>query len=290
MFKNFIKYIPYSLIKKFLRKEHIKNKYRNILKSHCKIENIKKIEQRQSNDHMSLKVEKILAEKFQSNILTQEKDFLILAKPQGTSTQGGNKQKTSINTWGKAWAKIYNQSNPLIVHRLDKETSGALLMALNRKAAKIFSNQFKLHTITKEYWALVTKIPKKNSGIINFPLQKYTTNHREKIIVNPQGKKAISYYKVLKKNLKFNIAWISIKPQTGRTHQLRIHCAEAGFPILGDPKYSKNISQSFNYQKRLHLHSYRIIFNDIQGRKKDFYSPLLNNISKTWKNLSFNKI
>ncbi|XP_022778718.1 uncharacterized protein LOC111320303, partial [Stylophora pistillata] len=127
---------------------------------------------------------------------------------------------------------VFNKPRPLIVHRLDKDTSGVFLMALSREA--------------KEYWALVADIPKKSSGKISFSLEKAKTDRGERIIVDPQGKEALSHYKIVQRLPEVKVSWLSLMPITGRMHQLRVHCAASGFPIIGDWKYGGEKAQPFS--------------------------------------------
>lgn len=298
--KKVAKGIPYSLIQKWLRLKRVRDADGTPLKGDCRLKNGQEIiipeaenlEQdlpKKRADGPSLEKKKILAKQFQENIVAEEKDFLVLSKPQGIATQGGTGQKTSIDAWAQAWSEIFDKPRPLIVHRLDKETSGALLMALNRKAAQHFSELLRDHTLQKEYWALVSGIPKKPSGSINFSLEKSKIDKGERVVVSPQGQEALSQYKVIKKISEFKVVWLSLFPRTGRMHQLRVHCATSGFPIVGDWKYGGGKAQPFSAKKRLHLHSYRLAFEDTQGELREFCVPLSEPMSTTWENLGLDE-
>ncbi|MCP4923416.1 MAG: RluA family pseudouridine synthase [bacterium] len=294
--KKTLKGIPYSLIQKWFRLKRVRDKDGTSLKGECRLESgqiiitpeIEISEQnfpKKSPHAPSLEKKKILAEKFQKILVSEEKDFLIISKPQGIATQGGTGQKTSIDAWAQAWAEVFDRPRPLIVHRLDKETSGALLMALNRKSAQHFSELLRSHTLQKEYWALVSSIPKKTSGSITFSLEKSKTDRGERVVTDPQGQEALSQYKVIKSLPKMKVSWLSLFPITGRMHQLRVHCAASGFPIIGDWKYGGGKAQPFSDKKRLHLHSYRLSFEDTQGKMREFCVPLTDPMLTTWEDL-----
>lgn len=145
------------------------------------------------------------------------------------------------------------KNRPLLVHRLDKDTSGILIFALNRKSAKYFSDLFSERKIEKIYEAVVIGEPKDNEGIFE--------NH-----VEEDGKTylAETKYKIIKR-LPNDLTHIELRPTTGRKHQLRIHCKLNGLPILGDNKYYLPISKVYKNENNLLLHAKKIIFNDQNG-------------------------
>jgi 23S rRNA pseudouridine955/2504/2580 synthase len=300
--KKILGSVPYSLIQKWLRLKRIRDQDGKVLRGNLFLKKGQVIcipemgglrdpkQEKESNfSALPLSQKKKLADKFQKMVVVQEKDFLIIAKPQGIATQGGTKQKVSLDTLAQAWSEVFNKTRPLIVHRLDKDTSGALLMALNRRAAQHFSKQLQTHVFQKEYRALVAGIPKEDSGEIRFSLEKSKTDRGERIVVDPRGREALSYYRVIKVIPKRKVAWLSLVPITGRMHQLRVHCAAAKFPIVGDWKYGGEKAQPFSDKKRLHLHSYRLAFKDLQGQLQEFSVPLIGQMHDTWTFLHANK-
>ena len=187
-----------------------------------------------------------------NNIIYRDGDLIVLNKPAGLAVQGGSKIKTSIDdimpkileaseTWceGKPTHKL--------VHRLDKETSGLLLIALNNQTAQELAQAFKSHLIEKKYLAILTGHLKVNNGQISSIINK----EHNKII---EEENAITNYKVLAKKSK--ASFVEFRPVTGKTHQLRLHSLELGFPILGDSKYDPTLKDSKNVN--LHLHAAEI--------------------------------
>jgi 23S rRNA pseudouridine955/2504/2580 synthase len=130
---------------------------------------------------------------------------------------------------------------------------------------------FRLGRVEKVYWAVVVGIPKPGAGKIAAPLSKPRGEKIEKVIVDEEhGKSAITHYRILKK-LGTKFAWLELSPETGRTHQLRVHCAYIGHPIVGDGKYGGALATQ--YSRELHLHSSKITFSDRQGNKLTFVAP-----------------
>ena len=178
-------------------------------------------------------------------------DFFIINKWNKIAVQGGSGLKTNLDDI------LYHghlfKNRPLLVHRLDKDTSGILIFALNRKSAKYFSDLFSERKIEKIYEAIVIGEPKDNEGIFE--------NH-----VEEDGKTylAETKYKIIKR-LPNDLTHIELRPTTGRKHQLRIHCKLNGLPILGDNKHYLPISKVYKNENNLLLHAKKIIFNDQNG-------------------------
>lgn len=195
---------------------------------------------------------------FKEQILIETESFLAFNKPAGLATQGGSKQKTSLDSLAKAY---YQEESitPHLVHRLDKETSGVILMAKTLSMAKALTEAFKEKTIQKTYVARVKGSLKKKTGVISAPLL-IQQNKTRKVIVDPEGKPAETQYSVIKEKSDFSL--LSLQPITGRMHQLRVHLAHMGHPILGDDKYGTARSDWEAYptcQKRLYLHAEKIV-------------------------------
>ncbi len=174
-------------------------------------------------------------------ILFEDDDLLVLNKPTGIAVQGGTGIRFSIDD------AIKSRPNAKLVHRLDKDTSGVLLVALNAGMARHLTGCFKNNTTHKTYIAKVQGIPKYPKGIIEAPLLKQAGVHQ--VTVSKSGKPATSHYKVMKSDHKNS--WLELSPVTGRTHQLRVHCQYLGHPIIGDTLYGRKDS-------RLFLHAYQI--------------------------------
>ena len=197
--------------------------------------------------------------KFSSWIIFEDENLLAINKPSGLAVQGGSGVEISVDDF-------ISPKNFQLVHRLDKDTSGILLIAKNSKTAELLTDAFKNKTITKTYLALVAGNLKKPSGTINIPLRKKLLGKNEKVSPDfEQGKEAITNFKLLKN---FNdYAALELSPITGRTHQLRVHCKEIGHAILNDVKYGGREVLRKNLSKRLCLHAYRIELEDYFGKK-----------------------
>jgi len=141
-------------------------------------------------------------------------------------------------------------SRPLLVHRLDRDTSGILIFALNRQSAKHFSDLFSNREINKTYEAIIIGCPNDNEGVMNNDIEEDDQRHS-----------AETKYKVIKR-LSEDLTHIELTPTTGRKHQLRIHCKLNGFPILGDNKYYLPASKVYKNENNLFLHAKKIEFND----------------------------
>ena len=201
--------------------------------------------------NISSKLRKI----YNNSILFENDNFLILNKWTGISTQGGSKIITSIDHLIKSISSSYN-----LVHRLDKETSGLLIIAKNLEYTKIFGEIFKKKKVEKKYIALCQGKPKIMESIINFEIL-----NKEKINLKH---KTQTYYKVL--NMSNNISQILFIPKTGKTHQLRIVSKKLGCPIIGDDKYN---SQPRFKNEKLKLNAYNLSFK-IKGKSYKFSSYL----------------
>lgn len=198
------------------------------------------------------------AEQIKSMVIYKDNNIIVLNKPSGLAVQGGTNTFRHIDAWLPA-LKYEKDEAPKLVHRIDKDTSGLLVLARDRKNAEILTKAFKEHDLQKTYLALVRGCPKKQSGEINAPLEKVG----EKSLVLPKGKKAITLYKVLD-NVGNKFALIEAMPLTGRTHQIRAHMEYIGTPIVNDDKYfgEENVKVA-NVKDKLYLHSYKIDLSNI---------------------------
>jgi len=198
---------------------------------------------------------KKLQDLFNSSIIYENSNFIILNKWSGIATQGGSKINISIDHIIKYFSRSFN-----LVHRLDKETSGLLIIAKNLEYTKIFGQMFKNQEIEKIYIALCQGHPKNSESIVELDIpdkQKINLKHKTK-----------TYYKVL--HVKNKLSQIIFIPKTGKTHQLRIVSKKLGCPIIGDAKY--NIQQKFKNEK-LKLNAYLLCFK-IKKKIYEFSSIL----------------
>lgn len=197
-----------------------------------------------------------------SLVIYKDKDIIALNKPSGLAVQGGTNTTRHVDGFLEA-LKFENNEKPKLVHRIDKETSGILLLARNRKAADILTKAFREHSLQKTYLALVRGCPQQSSGEIKLPLEKIG----EKMEVSENGKKALTTYETLD-NVSKKYALLAASPQTGRTHQIRAHMEALGCPILGDNKYyGTQRVRLKEVADKLYLHAYKIDLTAIYGKK-----------------------
>ncbi len=226
-----------------------------------------------------------------SLVIYDDGDLIALNKPGDIATQGGT------NTFRHIDGLLEGLKNrkgvvPRLVHRLDKETSGILLLARSAEAVRELGFMFKGKDVEKRYMALVSPVPDVYEGTINAPLLKAGGKDRERIMVSDDGQKAITDYKVVDHAGK-KVAFIVFRPGTGRTHQIRVHAAQVlNAPILGDKKYGFK-AELFDGQlqtKRTHLHAYSLSFKHPVTKKYiELTAPLPPDLKKSWKNFGFSE-
>lgn len=239
------------------------------------------VEKRQLSVKKPLKPERL--NQIQEAIVYQNDHWIVLNKPQGLATQGGTGIKESVD---QIMATLFVPS-PKLTHRLDKDTSGALLLAKTLEDARWLTQMFKEGTINKTYIALVVGVPQQDTGMINLPMCKLPGKLGERMVVDLQeGLEAITHYRVLE--TRNNLALLELKPKTGRMHQLRLHCAELGTPILGDGKYGGKKAHLEEGRFTLHLHAYQIEFIDPQAQLRTFKCDLPVHLVNTLKKYKFN--
>ena len=176
-------------------------------------------------------------------VLYEDSDIIVINKPKGMVVHpaNGNWEGTLVNAimarCKDSLSGIGGKIRPGIVHRLDKDTSGAIIVAKNDKAHIALSNQLKNHEIEKTYIALVRGIVKPNEATIDMPIARSKTD-RKKMAVDKDGKKAVTHFKVLERYPEHNCTLLEVKIETGRTHQIRVHLSHIGYPIIGDEVYS----------------------------------------------------
>lgn len=201
----------------------------------------------QVNDKITMEEEKAVevelkAQDIPVEIIYEDRDIIVVNKPKGMVVHpaNGNPDGTLVNAimaiCKDSLSGIGGEIRPGIVHRLDKETSGILIVAKNDKAHINLSEQIKEHKVKKTYIALVKGIVKENNATINMPIGR-SEKDRKKMAVTKKGKEAITHFKVLKRYDKYTLLEINI--ETGRTHQIRVHLSQIGYPIVGDEVYSK---------------------------------------------------
>lgn len=233
----------------------------------------------------------IKAENIPLEILYEDKDIIIVNKPKGMVVHpaNGNPDGTLVNAimsiCKDSLSGIGGEIRPGIVHRLDKHTSGAIIIAKNDKAHINLSEQIKNHEVEKTYIALVRGIVKENEATINMPIGR-STKDRKKMAVNKNGKSAITHFKVIERFAKENCTLLEIKIETGRTHQIRVHLSEIGYPIIGDEVYSSGKNMWNIKGQCLHAKSLKFkhpITNKemyIEAPLPEYFSSLIRNLEK----------
>jgi len=187
---------------------------------------------------------------------------LVLNKPPGLATQGGTGTHLHVDGLLDAFVSDDDEPRPRLVHRLDKDTSGVLLVARTPGSAAFFSKRFSGRSAKKIYWALVVGVPDVADGTIDAPLAKQPGTGGEKMHVNEEdGQPARTRYRVIDRAGN-RAAWVELQPLTGRTHQLRVHMAAIGHPILGDGKYGgQEAFLTGAISRKMHLHARRLIID-----------------------------
>ena len=212
---------------------------------------------------------------------------LVLNKPPGLATQGGTKTFDHVDGLLDAFASE-DEPRPRLVHRLDKDTSGVLLVARTPGSAAFFSKRFSGRSAKKVYWALVVGVPEVAEGLIDAPITKQPGTGGEKMHVDEEnGQAARTKYRMIDRAGN-SAAWLELEPLTGRTHQLRVHCAAIGHPIVGDGKYGgRDAFLTGSISRKMHLHARRLIIDAPGGGKLDVTAELPEHFAASMEHLGF---
>jgi 23S rRNA pseudouridine955/2504/2580 synthase len=223
--------------------------------------------------------------------LYEDDDVLVLNKPAGLAVQGGSGLTKHVDAMLESLRDRKGQK-PRLVHRLDRDTSGVLVVAKTRLAAQKLTAAFRTRSTRKIYWALVMGVPKPKQGRISTWLAREEGEERMRVARHgtDDSSHAVSLYSVVE-TAGQKLAWLSMRPVTGRTHQLRAHAAHIGHPIIGDPKYFE-AEESWDFpggiQKKLHLHARRIVIpHPTNGGTLDVTAPLPPHMKQSWNLLGF---
>ena len=226
-------------------------------------------------------------------LLYRDAMMLVIDKPAGLPSHRGPQAKRRVIpvlTDHLDALRFGSNERPRLVHRLDKDTSGVLLLARNPLAATKLAESFRSRDTKKIYWAVTVGVPKPFQGKIDIPLAKEGSARGERVAEDEDdGKRALTVYSVLE-NLGKQAAFVALWPRTGRTHQLRVHMNAIGTPILGDGKYGGQgaFLPGAELPKKLHLHARRIIIPHPRGaRPIDVTAPLPDHMRTTWSYLGF---
>ncbi len=243
------------------------------------------------------------AEMIQAAVIYRDDHLIALSKPPGLPTQGGSKQTRHVDGLAEA-LRFGLDEKPRLVHRLDKDTSGVLLLARSRASATALTKAFQSRDTRKIYWAAVAGQPQPSMGTIRFGLvkapghgkggegEKMLCLHPDAVDRTPGAKRATTDYVVLS-HLASRAAWVALVPITGRTHQLRAHMAEIGHPIIGDGKYGgsgqENLGDGWGAQlggeisRKLHLHARSLsLTHPVTGARLTLTAPLPPHMARTW--------
>jgi len=221
-------------------------------------------------------------------VLYRDDWAVVVNKPPGLSLQGGTNTERHVDALLDA-LRFEAAERPRLVHRLDKDTSGVLLIARNAAAAAFFTRAFRDKTTRKVYWAVVVGLPEIRQGRIDLALSKRSAaGGRERVQADADGKDAITYYRVVD-NAGDRASWLALLPVTGRTHQLRAHCAALGTPILGDGKYGGSAAQLAGgaAAHRLHLHARSLEIPSPAGGTLAVTAPLPPHMRRMWEFFGF---
>lgn len=233
-----------------------------------------------------------LIEELEAAIIHRDKHILVINKPSGLAVQGGSKTTVHVDAALPA-LQFEAEEAPRLVHRLDRDTSGVLLLARNRKAAQFLTRHFATREVEKIYWALAHGVPRPPRGRISVPLAKRAAadgGERVRPVdkSDPDAMNAqTDFAEIARVGQRFS--WLAFRPRTGRTHQIRAHAAAIGHPLVGDPKY-RDVEQEEEtggiLPKKLHLHARSIILPHPAGGRFSCEAPLTGHMAETWDMLS----
>jgi 23S rRNA pseudouridine955/2504/2580 synthase len=270
-FKQNVFNIPQSLIEKIIRKNKVKVNKKKIKTSYrvqfydiIEIYGINKIKSNDRSKKIKYKPSEKEKSKYDNFILENNDNFIIINKPSGIPVQAGTKSFKNIIDVLKN-TKYFKDAKPFIVHRLDKETSGVLIVAKNREYAQLFTSLFRIRKIHKTYLAITYGEVTKDISLLEDDLISYDNN--KKIV-----QKAISHLKILKSNGEYSL--LELNPITGRKHQLRKQLYNIGNSIIGDNKYfvQKHINKIRSKNLMLHAHKIKFMINNVKYNFKAKYN------------------
>ncbi len=221
-------------------------------------------------------------------VIYQDNSVIVLNKPPGLAVQGGSKTTRHVDGLLDC-LQGDNPERPKLVHRLDKDTSGVLVIARSSAAAKSLTESFRNRRTSKIYWALVVGRPERTEGTVNAPLDKEPGTRGERMMVADKGKKAVTDFYVMDSALR-STSWVAFKPVTGRTHQIRVHATVLDTPIVGDGKYGgKAAFLDGAVSKKLHLHARSIEIDHPDGGLLNVTADLPRHMKESWDMFGFDK-
>ena len=221
-------------------------------------------------------------------VLHRDDAVIVLNKPPGLAVQGGSGTERHLDGLLDA-LRFGSDVRPRLVHRLDKDTSGVLVIARTAAAAAFLTRAFREKTTRKIYWAIVVGVPKLRQGRIDLALAKLPGREGERVRADAEeGKRAITYYHTVE-SVGSEASWLALLPVTGRTHQLRAHCAALGTPILGDAKYGSAAAHLAGVPgiTRVHLHARSLSIPHPLGSTLRVTAPLPRHMRQSWEFFGF---
>ncbi len=227
-----------------------------------------------------------------SLVIHKDKSILVLNKPSGLAVQGGTKTERHLD--GMLDALMFDApERPRLVHRLDRDTSGVLVLARTAKAAAALARAFKQKDARKIYWALVVGVPSPRQGTIDLALTKQGGPRAERVFAadkdDEDARNAVTHFSTVA-TASYKLAWLALMPLTGRTHQIRAHAAAIGTPIVGDGKYGGvNAHPGGEIARRLHLHARSIDIAHPEGGRFFIEAELPPHMKASWKLLGFDE-
>ncbi len=219
------------------------------------------------------------------SVLYRDDEIVVVNKPPGLAVQGGTRTHRHLDAMLDA-LRLGADDRPRLVHRLDKDTSGVLVLARGANAAARLGRAFRRRQVRKLYWALVVGRPRRAAGRIDLALAKRPHGRGERVAGDGAGKSAVTHYRVIDA-VGRRAAWLALMPHTGRTHQLRAHCAALGVPIVGDGKFGGKAAFLDGIAGRLHLHARAVVVPRPDGRELRVVAPLPEHMRATWRLLGF---
>jgi 23S rRNA pseudouridine955/2504/2580 synthase len=287
-----LKGTPFGLLQKLMRKGQIRVDSKRVkaatrLASGQKVR-IPPLEERK-NDPKKYRLSDADQKLIRSLVLYDDGDIVAINKPAGLATQGGTNIKRHIDGMLDG---LLNEKDvrPRLIHRLDKDTSGILLLARSADMARQMGKIFQGHQIRKIYWALCVPAPEINTGEIRAPIRKAGAVGQEKMIVDIEaGQEAWTLFDIVERAHK-QLAFVAFWPRTGRTHQIRVHANHMGCPIIGDGKYGGQDAflDGMDHVRRVHLHARSIRFTHPKTNKLiELSAPLADDLQQSWKDFGF---
>ncbi len=294
-FKRYYPEVGHGLLQKLLRDKNIKvdgkkssadarlSAGQEIKFPDFKPENVKPAKEYKPKDLSQKDIDFV-----RSLVMYKDDNIIAINKPQGLAVQSGTNVTYHLDMLLEG-LKFDLTEKPKLVHRLDKETSGVLVLARNSKTASYLANMFKTRDAKKIYWALVKGTPKVKRGKISLPLlKKEGRNGFERVVVDfEDGLGATTFYRVVDVAAK-EYSFVELCPKSGRTHQLRVHLAELGHAIVGDDKYwPREWEKNSTLPNKLHLHAKALIFKSVDGKNICVEAPLPEHFITSFDTLGF---